>query len=112
MPCLAAIYRLYPLGSVIASFKDWATIVQENSTNQTVDILVEDQLQPSLDLVTVSQEQELHNPNSKTEHIVLIYSTCISLLHHQHNYSQDDPYQVLHSTIEKEDSRGLALEHL
>ena len=32
------------------------TVAQDNSTNQTADGLVEDPLQPPLDLVTVSQE--------------------------------------------------------
>ena len=50
-----------PVGSAIASFKELVTVAQENSTNQTADVLVEDQLQPPLDLVPVSQEQELHN---------------------------------------------------
>ena len=46
--------------SATASSKDLLTVAQENSTNQTGDVLVEDQLQPPLDLVSVSQEQELH----------------------------------------------------
>ena len=34
-------------------------------TNQTADILVEEQLQPPLDLVKVTQEQGLHKPNTE-----------------------------------------------
>ena len=36
-------------------------IAQENIT---ADILIEDQLQPPLDMITVDQERELHRPNS------------------------------------------------
>ena len=32
--------------------------------NATVDILIKDQLRPPLDIATVDQERELHNPNS------------------------------------------------
>ena len=42
------------VGSAIAFFKDLATVTQ-NTTNQTADVLVEDQLH-SLDLATVSKE--------------------------------------------------------
>ena len=48
-----------------ASFKDLVKVVQENFTNQTADVLAEEQ--PPLDYVTVSQERELHKPNSRTE---------------------------------------------
>ena len=48
------------VGSATASFKDLVTVVQENSTNQ--------QLQPPLDLATVSKEQIVHIPNNRTKH--------------------------------------------
>ena len=41
-----------------------ASFARENTTNQTTDVLLEDQLQPPLDLVTVVKERELHNPYS------------------------------------------------
>ena len=44
------------IGSAIASFGDFGNFAQENTT---VDILVEDQLCPPLDMVTVDQVCEL-----------------------------------------------------
>ena len=38
------------------SSKNLVTVAQDNSTNPTTEVLVEDQIQPPLDLVTVSQE--------------------------------------------------------
>ena len=55
------------VGSATASFKDLVTDVQENSANQTADVLVEDQLQAPLDVMTVRKEREVHKPNSRTE---------------------------------------------
>ena len=40
-------------------------IAQENTTNQTANILVEDQLQPPLDLAIVAQEQNSTNPTAE-----------------------------------------------
>ena len=40
-------------------------IAQESSTNQTAEALVENQLWPPLDKVSVSQEREVHRPNTK-----------------------------------------------
>ena len=70
------------LGRVRAtsSFKDLITVAKENTSNQTADILVEDQ---PLDLVRVSQDRELHKPMSKTEHvpsIVLIIQHVSSII--------------------------------
>ena len=45
-------YIPYPVTAV--SFKDLVKVAQENSTNKIADILVEDQLQSPLDLVTVN----------------------------------------------------------
>ena len=42
-------------------------VAQENSSNLT-DVLVEEQLQSPLDMVTVSQERKLHKLLSKTVH--------------------------------------------
>ena len=60
MPCLVAVVAYAHVGSAIASFKDLVTVAQENTTNQTAnqttDVLVEDQLEPPLNLFTVSQE--------------------------------------------------------
>ena len=59
-------------------------IAQENTTNQTADVLVEDQLQPPLDMVTVDQERELHKPNIGTKRgsfVVLIIQPTTKLYH-------------------------------
>ena len=45
--------------SATASTKDLITVAQDNFTNETAGVLVEYQLQPPQDWVTVSQEQEL-----------------------------------------------------
>ena len=42
MPCLVAIVDLTHLGSATSSSKDLATVAQDNSTNQTADVLAED----------------------------------------------------------------------
>ena len=47
------------IGSATTSFKDLVTVAQENTT---ADSLIENQLQPILDKVTVDQERELHKP--------------------------------------------------
>ena len=65
-PCLVTIVDCTHVGSATASFKDLVRFAQENSTNQA-DVLVEDQLQLPLDLVTVSMEREFHKPNSSPE---------------------------------------------
>ena len=51
----------------MASFKDLVPVAQEITTNQTADVLVEGQLKPPLDMVTVFQEREPHKPNSRIE---------------------------------------------
>ena len=69
------------MGSAEASVKELVTVAQENSTNQTADVLVKDQLWSPLDLITVAQERELHNPNNRTERrpfILLQHSTLNS----------------------------------
>ena len=66
MPCLVPYIRSASL------IQGLGNSCRENSTNQTADVLVEDQLQPPLDLVTVSQEQELHKPNSRTERVAFL----------------------------------------
>ena len=58
---LLAIVDYTLVGSATASFKDLVTVTQENYTNQTADILVEDQIRPPLDLVRVAQ-----TPTSQT----------------------------------------------
>ena len=50
MPCLIADVDSIPVVLAAASFKDLVTVDQENSTNQTADGLVEDQLQFPLGL--------------------------------------------------------------
>ena len=79
MPCLVAIGDCAHVGSASAFFKDLVTVAQNNSTNQTSDILVENQLQPPLALVTVSKEREL-KPNSRTEcesFFFIIHAACV-----------------------------------
>ena len=49
MPCLVAIVDCTHVGSATASFKDLVTVAQENS-NQTADVLVDDEFQPPLGL--------------------------------------------------------------
>ena len=51
--------------------------------NQTTDVLVEDQLLPPLDLMTVCQERELHKPHSRTERgpFVLLITQLLILQH-------------------------------
>ena len=58
---LVAIIDCTHIGSATASFYDLVTLHRS-----TADILVEDQLWPPLDMVTVDQEWKLHNPNSWT----------------------------------------------
>ena len=65
MPCIVAIDCTH-VGSAATSLKDLVTLAHVNSTNQTADVLVEDQLQPPLDMRTVSQGREIHKPNSRT----------------------------------------------
>ena len=48
-PCLVAIVDYAHVGAATASFEDLVTVPKENSTNQTADILVEDQLQSPWD---------------------------------------------------------------
>ena len=52
-----------PHREATASFKDLATVAQENSTNQTSDVLVEDQLQPPS-----RTWQQLHRRTPPTKH--------------------------------------------
>ena len=61
---------VYDLVTSCPSRKNLLTVTEENSTSQIADVLVEDQLQPPLYLVTVSQEQELYKPNSRTLQII------------------------------------------
>ena len=70
IPYLVAIVDSTHVRSAATSFKNLLIVVQENSTNQT-DVLVDEQLQPPSDLVTVIQEQELHKPNSRTEWLII-----------------------------------------
>ena len=51
------------VGSATSSVIDVATVEQENITNQIADIFVEDPQHSTLDMVTVSQERELHKLN-------------------------------------------------
>ena len=44
MPYLDAAVDCTHVGSAIGSFKDLVRVAQENSTNQTADVLLEDQL--------------------------------------------------------------------
>ena len=53
--------RLHPCRVSYSFLQGLGNIVQENTT---ADILIEDQLQPLWDMVTVVQERELHTPNS------------------------------------------------
>ena len=48
--CHVAIVDCTHVRSASASFKDLLTVAQENSTNPTANVLVEDQLQSPLDL--------------------------------------------------------------
>ena len=68
MLCIVAIADCTHVVSAIVYFKDLIIILQDNTTNQTADVLLEDQLKPPLDLVTGSQEREVHESNSRTEH--------------------------------------------
>ena len=55
------------VGSATDSFKDLVAVAQENSPTKRQILFVEDQLQLPLDFTIVSQEQELHKPNSRSE---------------------------------------------
>ena len=68
IPYIVAIVDCTHVGPAIASFKDSCNNAQENTTNQTADVLVKDQLQSPLDSERVGQERELHKPNSRTKH--------------------------------------------
>ena len=61
MPCLVAIVMY---GQLQPPSKDNGN--SASKTNQTADVLVENQLQPPMDLVT-AQECKLHRPDSRTE---------------------------------------------
>ena len=74
MPCLVAIIDSTH-GSATVSFKNLVTVGQENFTNQTADVLVEDQLQPLSGLVKGSPKRVLHNPNSRAKDIHSVYNT-------------------------------------
>ena len=68
MPYRVDIVDCVHVRSATASLKGLVTVALENSTNQTADILIADQLQAPLDLVIVFfQQQEIHKPNSRTE---------------------------------------------
>ena len=57
VPYVVAFVNCSHVGSATASFKGLITVAQENFTNETAGVLVQDQLQPaSLGWVTVSQE--------------------------------------------------------
>ena len=71
LPCLVAIADYTHVGSATASFKDLVTI-QENSPIK--------ELQPPLVLVTVSKEQEVHEPNSRTEHSLILVNIINKLV--------------------------------
>ena len=88
MPCLAAIVDyiyiqeikklayatlLLYVGSATASFEDFVTVTQENSTNQT-----------ARDLVTVSKEQKVRKPNSSRTAHALIGIKIVNIIKHQH----------------------------
>ncbi len=60
MPCFVPIVDYTCLGSAIASFMDLVAVARRISPIK--------QLQPPLDLVTISMEHEVHKLNSKTEH--------------------------------------------
>ena len=76
MPYLVAIVDCTHVRSATASFKDLVIVAQENSTNQTADVLVEDQPHPSLDLVTsFPGARILQMQNNRTE-----YSSFILLI--------------------------------
>ena len=66
MLCIVAIIDCTHEGYRI-SFKDLVTLY-ENTTKQTADVLVEDQLRPPLDLVTFGQLQELHKQDVWSKH--------------------------------------------
>ena len=57
------------VGSATASFQGLGNsrTGELHQPNRRADASVQDQLQPPLDLVTVSQEQELHKLNSRTK---------------------------------------------
>ena len=67
IPYLIVVIDCTHVGSASASFKDFMIVAKKLSTNQTADVLVENQLQPPLVLITVFQAGE-HKPNSRNEH--------------------------------------------
>ena len=50
LPGLVATADCIHVGAATASFEDLVTVAQQNSTNQTVDVSVENQLHPPLNL--------------------------------------------------------------
>ena len=77
MPCLVAIVNCTHVRSATASFKDFVKVTQENSTNQIAGILVKEQQQPPLDLVTVFQEQEVQTKQQNWEQVIVsAYNTA------------------------------------
>ena len=52
------------------TFKDFVKVTQENSMKQTLDLLVEDQIQPTLDLVKVRSK------NSQTKQQNFVWIIC------------------------------------
>ena len=64
IPYLVAIVDCTHVGSATVSIQGLGNIAQENSFNQTADVLVRYQVQRHLVLVTVPLKRELHKPNS------------------------------------------------
>ena len=68
-------------------------------------------VQPPLDLLTVSQEQELHKPNCRTEYRSFV---LLVIIHHMHlpvcAIDEITLMKLLRSTSKKS-SHGQALEH-
>ena len=68
----------------IADCTHVGSAMQKNTTNQIADVLVEDLLQLLLDLITVSQERELHKTNRRNSvgHLFRLFDedSCIELI--------------------------------
>ena len=69
---IVAIVDCTHVGSATASFKDLVTVAQENTTNQAAAVLMEDQLQPPLDLVKEFPRSE--NSTNQTTYILQVQS--------------------------------------